>query len=497
MILSKILYDAYSWGWAPPQVKLGPSAAEEAAQKTEAVVNALISIQTAVVAAALPPSTLTQLCKVRQNHLRELKRMLDKPERLSRWGQWEKAQDLYNDLLLINRQIDLLTKAKKEHLSEDEKTTLGNTENRLKIIVKMAAHRAKFDILAQQENRNLSIEPSNLSDEEILKLLETKEYKDALINYINAAARSFTITGLSGITIYGACKLGLLSSLATFYSPELGEMLKIPENLIENSPGVFVTAPFAIAPISPLDSQKRAQIFKILTAPARNLAEEIYNLKDAAADSLQFVKDSSQSLYHRGVQTLTIAGVSTASVLALRTLASTKCVSAGCGYLAWEVGYVASLAEDATVALTKGVDPLTSLGMTTIGTLSLAGSTLINTTETKGPSMAHVSYSIPKAGRFIRNSAAITAVFTISIAGLIFASSSISPDPSLIQIGMNLAAEGALGIAKRATLTALGIAAIQFNPISNYSSIKSYLPSKDTLAKALPMAFKSSASVAV
>ena len=503
MYLTKIFSDAYSWAYPAPPVKLALSAAEEAAKKTEAVVNGLISIQTAVVAAELPSSTLSQLYEIQQNHLSELKRMLNKPERLGRWGQWEKAQDLYNDLLLINRQIDLLTKAKKEHLSEDEKATVGNPERRLNIVVKMAAHRAKFDVLAQQENKNLSIEPSNLSDEEVLKLLETKEYKAALINYLKAAARNFTITCLSGIAIYGSCKLGLLSSLATFYSPELGGALTIPENLLKNSPGLFAAAPFIVAPVSPLDSQTRAQIYKTLTAPARNLAEEIYNLKDAAADSLQFVKDSGQSLYHRGIQTAAIASVSTVSVLALRALASTKFVSTGCGYLAWEVGSLASLAEDATVSLTAGMDPLTAAGMTTIGTLSLAGSTLLNTTETKSPSMVHVGYSIPKAGRFLQNSAAITAVFTACIGGLIYASSSISSDPSLIQMGMNLAADGAFGIAKRATLTALGIAAIQYNPISNYSSIISYLPSKDTLAKALPMAFKkpatavSSSSIAV
>ncbi len=419
MNTSHIFSSLFSWAFPQNVAAITPLTPETvtaatAAIKTDAVSKGYISLEAALVAAKLPEITLSQLEETQQHLLQELDRIFEKPERLLRWGQWEKAQGLFKDLLLIGKQINLLVKANREKLPSQEKTIVNYQKKRHEIAAEILALQEKFTCFSKKNKKPLSIKLPKLSDENALKLLEKKDFKTALRDYL--------------------------------YRFKLKTLKELPKTLTDSA--------------------------------GQYLAEEMYNFGDAAADSIEFVKNSGNALYGRLEKFLSIGSVSALSVLALRILAKTNMLSKPISYLAPEVSSIIEPTEKLFMLLTDSINPLSFSGLTVIGYLSFVGSTLTTSKKIEAPSTKQISYSVPKAGRFLFNISAVTTAAMFTISGSMYASSIVSSGLHAIMFGgaakaaqltyremaFNYAAKGAFELGKRTTLLTLAVSTAQQLP---------------------------------
>jgi hypothetical protein len=383
-----------------------------------------ISSKAIAVAKILPEDTLSKLCEVQQSLMQELDRMLAKPERLTRLGQWEKANGLLNDLKLISFQIKTLLKAKDKSLSEKEKEIVSDGKKRLQILVKLGVFDTKLKELSKTLHKNLveyQHRKTEASEEAVLELLASKDYTTILREYVTRTAKYAAGLTAGSIALYTASSYGLLSGLASQFHPLLGCAVAIPESIITSIPALTLTTPL-LAPVAALGSNTLSQGLNKVYAPLVELTEELYNLKDAATDTAEFLGNSVNCLYSHAKQALTAGAAISVASLTARVVAQTGIVSSMIEPLAPEVAFLTRSAEQATLFVTKSLNPLKLAGLTTIGAGSLAASTiLIDNPNIKIPSTKQISYSVPKAANFIRKAAIVTTVATGAVATYIYA----------------------------------------------------------------------------
>lgn len=456
----------------PVQAPMRPL--DPAASKVDEVAKEAISPEVANLVRALPQDTLMQLHETRQAILSELDVMLNNDDgdvdaRMDRYGTWDRAQELFNDLLLINRQINLLVRAKGQGtLRREEQQAVGKDQSRLKVAAQTALFQEKLLRLSDQFQRPFEKNPSDLADEEIVKLLETVDWTTVLSNYRTNLVTHASVYTLVALTAYMLAQSKVLSTAADQVNPFFGLCVRVPEMILSYSSSALVFTPLA-ASYTALTPTAKANLERAITAPARYLSNEVSNLKDAATDIAQFGIDSGTCITAYTTQTAKIAlAVGVGSGVA-GFVANTGVVSTVVGAFAPEAGYIVGCVESGVSAVSGELGWKTALAGS-----ALASATVIDNPKIKKPSTKQMCYTVPKAANFIRNAAFATTVATAALAGALYA-------PTLLLQSAespitNLAIQGAFEIGRRTALIGGTILGAQY-AASAFSATKDYMAS--------------------